>query len=116
MSYKLRDSKDGWVLFQFKDVYIYVKCYDDKKVGRILYDTERASGVDPKEFLALNSGGNEWVAVTGKPYNYETKNGQLRASLNGSRLEIWTSASEKLEQAQKAARDAHLKKDALKGF
>jgi hypothetical protein len=113
--YALRKSKDGWVLFRFKDVYIYVKCYDDKKVGRILYDTEPTGAVnrvDPKEFLALNSGNSEWIAVDGKPHDFETKDGRLRADLGVTTIEIWTLASEQAEQAAKDDKN----KDRLEGF
>lgn len=113
--YALRKSKDGWALFRFKDVYIYVKCYDDKKVGRILYDTEKTPAVNPvnpKDFLAVNSGNSEWVSVEGKPHDFETKDGQLRADLGATTIEIWTTASEQVERAAKDAEN----KDRLEGF
>jgi hypothetical protein len=116
--YPLRRGKDGWALFDFKTIYVYVKCYEDKKVGRIVYDTSKAAmPFDREDFLALNSRGSAWVPVAGKSYSFETKDGQLRAKREGhSAIEIWTVASEKLEEAEKAARTAHLKKTALKGF
>lgn len=113
--YALRKSKDGWALFLFKGVHIYAKTYEDKKVGRILYDTKKTpavSPVSPRDFLAVNSGNSEWVAVEGKPYNFETKDGRLRADLGVTTIEIWTTASEQVERAAKEAKN----KDRLEGF
>jgi hypothetical protein len=85
--------------FIYKGVWVSVKAYDTRKVQWIRYMSSPPE-MEPllEELLAVNAPSAEWVAVEGKPYNRETKDGKLRAAVSRSVVTIWTLKSEEAEK------------------